>query len=215
MLRHLPRRWDRPRVIEFAVTGGFCTVFLRRFAHYCENVIEQRPGVVLHDPILTKLPVIDLTWPIFAVLYMALISALGLLALRPTRLCAGLQTYALMIAFRWVGMFLVPIDPPPGMITLEDPVIIWFGPSITLTRDLFFSGHTGTMCLLIFTATTKLTRVAYCVGLVLVAAFILFQRVHYTFDVFAAPAFALLAWRIVLRTRGWLKLPDALLDIDS
>jgi hypothetical protein len=208
-------RWERPRILEFAITGGFCTVFLRAFARYCENVIEHRPGVVIHDPVLSKLPIIDFTWPTFAVLYAALISALALLTVRPTRLCAGLQAYALMIAFRWTGMYLVPLDPPTGMIILEDPVIILFGPSVTLTRDLFFSGHTGTMCLLILTATMRSTRVAYFVGLLFVATFILFQRVHYTFDVFAAPAFALFAWRTVIRARRLLKLPNAELDVQS
>ncbi len=202
-------------MVEFAITATVSSIFLRRFAAYCENVIEHRPGVTFTDPILTKLPVIDFTWPTFAVLYAALISGLALLSVRPTRFSAGLQTYALMIAFRWIGMYLVPLDPPPGMIVLEDPVITAFGPSVTLTRDLFFSGHTGTMCVLTFTATKRVTRIGYAVALVFVAGFILFQRVHYTFDVFAAPAFALLAWRIVLRARRLAKLPDARVDVDS
>lgn len=208
-------RWTRARVIEFAITAAVSTVFLRNFARYCEVVIEHRPGVVLPDPVLSRLPVIDFTWPTFAVLYAALISAFVLLTFRPTRLCAGLQTYALMIAFRWIGMYLVPLDPPPGMIILEDPVITAFGPSVTLTRDLFFSGHTGTMCVLILTATKRVARIAYVAGAVLVVSFIIFQRVHYTFDVFAAPAFTLLAWRLVNRVRGWAKLPDAKVDVDS
>lgn len=208
-------RWDRARIFEFALTGVLISAFLRAFARYCELVIEHRPGVVLHDPVLSRLPVIDFTWPTFAVLYVGLFSGLGLLFRRPTRLCAGLQAYAVMIACRWFAMYLVPIDPPSGMVVLEDPFITFFGPSVTLTRDLFFSGHTGTMCLLWFTATKRITRVAYVVGTIVVATFILFQRVHYTFDVFAAPAFALMAWRVVNRVRGWVGLPDALLDIDS
>ncbi len=208
-------RWTRARLIEFAVTGVVITFFLRAFARYCENVIEHRQGVILHDPVLTRLPVIDFTWPTFAVLYVALFSGLGILARRPVRLTAGLQTYALMIAFRWTGMWLVSIDPPPGMIILEDPFITAFGPSVTLTRDLFFSGHTGTMCLLTFTATHKWTRAGFGVAAVIVATMILFQRVHYTFDVFAAPAFALMAWRVVNRARALAGLPNAELDIVS
>lgn len=208
------KRWDRPRIIEFAITSALVTVFLRAFARYCEHVIENRPGVVLHDPILVRLPVVDFTWATFATLYLSIFLALGMLARRPVRLTAGLQAYMLMIAFRWFGMYLVPIDPPPGMLVLEDPFITFFA-SVTLTRDLFFSGHTGTMCLLTLTAVTKSTRVAFALATLTVAAFILFQRVHYTFDVFAAPAFALLAWVTVHRLRAVARLPNAELDIES
>lgn len=209
------KRWDRPRIIEFAVTCAISSVFLRSFARYCEVVIEKRPGVVLNDPILNRLPVIDFTWFTFAVLYAALFTGMFMLGRRPIRLTAGIQAYALMIAFRWFGMYLVPVDPPPGMIVLEDPFIIAFGPSVTLTRDLFFSGHTGTMCLLTLTASRKWLRWAFVAGTVLVVTFILFQRVHYTFDVFAAPAFAYTAWRIVNRVRARVGLPNAELDVDS
>jgi hypothetical protein len=206
--------WDRPRIIEFAITSVFVSVFLRAFARYCENVIERRPGVVLPDPILARLPVIDFTWATFAVLYVSIFLALGLLARRPIRLTAGLQAYTLMIAFRWFGMYLVPLDPPPGMVALDDPFITFFA-SVTLTRDLFFSGHTGTMCLLTLTATTKTTRILFAAATVAVASFILFQRVHYTFDVFAAPAFSLLAWRCVHLLRRWLGLPNGKMDVAS
>ena len=208
------KRWERPRIIEFAITIACVSVFLRAFARYCENVIERRPGVVLPDPILARLPVVDFTWATFAVLYLGIFLALGMLARRPVRLTAGLQAYMLMIAFRWFGMYLVPLDPPPGMVVLEDPFITFFA-SVTLTRDLFFSGHTGTMCLLFLTATTRATRYAFAIGTLTVATFILFQRVHYTFDVFAAPAFALLAWRTVHHLRKLARLPDAKLDIES
>lgn len=209
------KRWDRARLIEFAITSVLLAVYLRAFARYCEKVIEVRPGVVLHDPILARLPVLDFTWHTFAVLYAALFLGLFMLGRRPTRLSAGLQAYALMIAFRWFGMYLVPLDPPPGMIVLEDPFITFLGPSVTLTRDLFFSGHTGTMCLLTLTAITRTTRIVFLLGTIVVATFILFQRVHYTFDVFAAPAFALLAWRSTHRWRSFFKLPNAKLDVDS
>ena len=46
-------------------------------------------------------------------------------------------------------MWATPLDPPPGMIVLEDPLVQLFGgASRPLTRDLFFSGHTSTMFLL-------------------------------------------------------------------
>ncbi len=208
-------RWNRARLIELALNSVVIAVFLRSFALYCEVVIEKRPGVVLPDPVLSRLPVIDFTWATFAVLYVTLSVGIFFLSKHPSRLIASLQTHALMIGFRWIGMYLVPLDPPVGMIALEDPFVTTFGPSVTLTRDLFFSGHTGTMCILALTGTRKSTRVVFAVGTVVVVLFILFQRVHYTFDVFAAPAFAYLAWRIVNGVRKAAGLPDAEADVVS
>ena len=60
-------------------------------------------------------------------------------------------------------------------------------------RDLFFSGHTATMTLL---ALAGRGRWRWVLGglTVAVGLLVLVQRVHYSYDVLAAPFFAGAAW---------------------
>jgi hypothetical protein len=149
--------------------------------------VERRPGAVLPDPVLAWLAPRDVTWPVFTLIYVGILLAVFLLARSPVRLVLGVQAYVVMALLRIVVMWATPLDPPPGMIVLEDPLVQGFGgASQALTRDLFFSGHTSTM----FLACT-----------VAVATLVLVQHVHYTVDVLAAPAFAYAAWRIA--GSGW------------
>jgi hypothetical protein len=117
----------------------------------------------------------------------------------PRRLLLGLQGYALMALFRMAAMFIVPLDPPAGIIVLRDPVVeMVAGAGTTLTRDLFFSGHTSTMFLLFLLIPGRRVRIAYICATIIVAVCVVLQHVHYTVDVFVAPFFAYGAYAIVL-----------------
>jgi len=164
--------------------------------------VERRPGAVLPDPVLAWVAPRDVTWPIFTLIYVGILLAVILLARSPVRLLIGVQAYVVMALLRIVVMWATPLDPPPGMIVLEDPLVQGFGgASQALTRDLFFSGHTSTMFLL-FLAVPGRSAKAYflaCTGAV--AWLVLVQHVHYAVDVLAAPVFAYAAWRIA--RNGW------------
>jgi hypothetical protein len=161
--------------------------------------VEARPGVVLPDPVLAVLPARDATWLAFALIYAAILTALWRLARLPRRLVQALQAYALMAWARMAVMWVTPLDPPPGMIRLEDPLVQGFGgASEALTRDLFFSGHTSTL-FLIFLAVPGRARPFFLACTAAVAVAVLVQHVHYTVDVLAAPFFAYGAWRLAGR----------------
>jgi membrane-associated phospholipid phosphatase len=81
------------------------------------------------------------------------------------------------------------------MVALKDPFVEAFGEQRTLTRDLFFSGHTATLLVVALSAPTPWMRRAAFVATALVAAGVLVQHAHYTVDVVAAPFFAYAAWR--------------------
>jgi hypothetical protein len=159
--------------------------------------VERRPGAVLPDPVLAMLAPRDVTWPVFTLIYVGIVLAVLLLVRSPVRLLLGAQGYVIMALLRIVVMWATPLDPPPGMIVLEDPLVQGFGgASQPLTRDLFFSGHTSTMFLLFLAVPGRATRAFFLAATVGVAFLVLVQHVHYAVDVLAAPPFAYAAWRI-------------------
>lgn len=159
--------------------------------------VERRPGAVLRDPVLALLPARDVTWPVFALIYVGILLAVALLVRRPVRLLLGVQAYVVMALLRIVVMWATPLDPPPGMIVLADPLVEGFGgAALPLTRDLFFSGHTSTMFLLALAVPGRGAKSLFLVCTLGVASLVLVQHVHYAVDVLAAPPFAYAAWRL-------------------
>jgi hypothetical protein len=164
--------------------------------------VERRPGAILPDPVLAWLAPRDVTWPVFTLIYVGILLAVFLLARSPVRLVMGVQAYVVMALLRMVVMWATPLDPPPGMIVLEDPLVqVLGGASQALTRDLFFSGHTSTMFLLSLAVPGRAAKAYFLASTVAVACLVLVQHVHYAVDVLAAPAFAYAAWKMA--GMGW------------
>ncbi len=187
------------RISRVEYAGSFlCFVVilfvLARFLDYNET----RKGVVIYDPILALFPAQDVTWITFGLIYLALAIGVVYLASHPRQLLLALQSYSVLVVFRMLSMFSVPLDPPVTMILLKDPVVQAFAGGEPLTRDLFFSGHTSTMFLLYLTARQPWLKSIFLVCTVLVAVCVLVQHVHYTIDVIAAPFFCYASYRIAL-----------------
>jgi membrane-associated phospholipid phosphatase len=159
------------------------------------NFIEKRSGVALPDPLLQQFRPLDMTWLIFLIIYVCLIIALIHLAREPHQLMLTLHAYILLVAVRIVSMFAVPFDPPPLLIPLTDP-FVEFMSSGTLTRDLFFSGHTSTLFLLFLTARGRGLRIFFLICTSVVGVSVLIQHVHYSIDVLAAPFYSYTCYRL-------------------
>lgn len=163
--------------------------------------VERRPGAVLADPVLALLAPRDVTWPTFALIYAGILIAVFRLVRTPVRLLLGVQAYVVMALLRILMMWATPLDPPAGMIVLEDPLVqVLGGASRPLTRDLFFSGHTSTMFLLFLAVPGRVARAFFLSCTAGVALLVLVQHVHYAVDVLAAPPFAYAAWRIARKS---------------
>ena len=188
---------ERPAFrLEAAVT---LVVFIGNLVVYPDflNQIEQRPGVRFLDPLLDLIRPLDASWITFIILYLSISSAVWFLLREPEQLMVGFQSYVVLFLFRAMALMMVPLEPPLKMIPLQDPFVEFFGIDGTLTRDLFFSGHTSLMFLLFLTArTTRLRRLYFSLTLVL-AGCVIIQHVHYTFDVFVAPFVAYASVRLV------------------
>lgn len=188
------------RRIEFIFSFLLLTTVMLgmlKFLHYNET----RPGRLLRDPLLAMIPPIDLSVLTFFLLYLGLISTIILLLPRPGRLLIGMQVYAIYAALRIVAMYIVPLEPPEGIIPLRDPLMHWAHTGAQLNKDLFFSGHTSTMFIFYMILPHGRARQIYLGGFLIMAACLIVQRVHYSIDVIAAPFFCFGAYAFVLRMR--------------
>ena len=184
------------RRAELIITVLFLAVILFIFSNFLAFV-EGRDGVVLADPVLKLFNPVDLTWLTFGLIYISLIVAIFSFAAKPEILLLALQSYSLLVIFRMIVMYSVPLDAPEGLILLNDPLVQFFGSREVLTKDLFFSGHTATLFLLFLVSDKKHLKIVFLISTVLVGIAVLLQHVHYTVDVLAAPFFAYSSYRIV------------------
>jgi hypothetical protein len=186
--------------IEVILTAGALLLVLSSLSRFLD-IIELRHGVILSDPFLSLCTPHDLTWLTFSIIYLGLLLAIATLSYEPEQLLVALQSYVVLACMRMVCMYVVPLDPPVGMIPLQDPFVQYFGTGKLLTRDLFFSGHTSTMCLLFLTTSRRSLRGIFLVSTIVVGVCVLWQHVHYSIDVLAAPPFAYVSYRFVVLTR--------------
>jgi hypothetical protein len=203
MFRSLVSKWkDEWNDVSFrrqtVVTIPLLLIVLLALARFLE-VVETRPGVAYTDAFLQLIPPRDMTWVTFGIIYAGLLGGIGYLAAKPRYLLLAMQAYVVTALLRMGAMFLLPLDPPPTILPLVDPLVEFFGTGVTLKRDLFFSGHTSTLFVLFLTAPDRGVKGIFLAATICVAACVLIQHVHYTIDVYAAPVFAYAGFSIVLK----------------
>ena len=181
---------------EFILTIILLAILLISFSQFLQFV-EKRNGVILSDPLLNKFSPIDLTWLIFSLIYLSIIVFLISIIKEPDKLLIALQAYGLMVIFRTIAMYLVPLAPPEKLVLLNDPFVQLFGKGEILTKDLFFSGHTATLFLLFLLTEKKSLKFIFLISTFIVGVSVLLQHVHYSIDVFIAPFVAYSSYRII------------------
>jgi hypothetical protein len=120
------------------------------------------------------------------------------------QLVIAIQSYTLMVCFRFAAMYLTPFDAPAGIIPLADPIVQFFGTGGVLRKDLFFSGHTSTLLLLCLTATGRWLKAFFAFCMVAVGVMIVWQHAHYAVDVLVAPFIAYTSYRLVKLFQGYI-----------
>jgi hypothetical protein len=193
---------DRKNLTEFIITAIIVTAVIIAFSHFL-HFIEQREGVALDDPILKTFNPIDLTWLTFALIYLSLIIFIITTFNKPNKLLIAFQAYGLMLIFRTIAMYITPFEAPAAIILLNDPFVQFFAKGDILTKDLFFSGHTGTLFLIFLLAENKTLKTIFLILTLMVGTAVLLQHVHYSIDVFVAPFVAYGSYKIIkkLHTR--------------
>lgn len=161
--------------------------------------LQARPGALLYDPVLNLLPPLDLSGPIFVLIYAPVIYAIIRCLLTPTVLIHFLTGYVLLLLTRILTLWITPLEPPLDLVPLSDPLgLILYG-GFPVTKDLFFSGHTATAFLIYQCLPTKAEKRVSGAVVVLMVVSLLLQHIHYTVDVVAAIPFAYLCAKATAR----------------
>ena len=199
-LDELKRNWNsfflsKKNIYFFITILVLLALVLGLFTRFLQYV-ELRNGFAFDDPILIQFNPIDLTWIIFIMIYGGLVLALISLVKSPQVLTLALLTYLLMVIFRIAAMYTLPLNPPESMLALKDPFVEFFGGGKTLTKDLFFSGHTATSLIFFLTAKNKIIKKIFLFLTVVMGASVLLMHVHYSVDVLIAPLVSFTAFII-------------------
>ncbi len=101
--------------------------------------IEQRNGFILNDPILAYFPAVDLSVPIFILLWGAAILTLTKMFQQPRLFLMFMYSYWAMFLMRMLTIKLMPLDPPIGLLKLRDPIsnLFYGNCGVFITKDLF------------------------------------------------------------------------------
>lgn len=150
---------------------------------------ENRNGYLLHDWLHRLLPPADFSLPIFILMWGALLGSLFFVIPHPFLLFTGLLSFTLMFIFRSACIFFVPLEAPQDLILLSDPIAGFFlhQDNLVVKNDLFFSGHTASLCILFILLRHTPLRLFLLACACVVPLLIVWQRVHYSIDVLCAP----------------------------
>ncbi|PTQ97978.1 PAP2 superfamily protein [Mucilaginibacter yixingensis] len=159
--------------------------------------IELRKGVQVNDWVLAQIPAHNMSVVIFAIIWGMGGLAFYRAARRPSMYVTYVWAYALTLIVRMFTISIVKLDPPAGLIQLTDPLTGIFYGHATITKDLFFSGHTTTLLLIYLTLEKKGDRILGLIAVFTVACLLLVQHVHYTMDILMAPFFVYPIYRLV------------------
>ena len=150
--------------------------------------IEKREGMVLQDFVLDAIPAIDVSIPTFAIIWSVVLLVFYRIYQNPRLFLVVAYGFILMCVLRVLTISLLPLHPPPGLIVLKDPIanIAYGGNGIFITKDLFYSGHTGNMFLFFLCLEHKWDKIIALTASFLVGILVMVQHIHYSIDVFAA-----------------------------
>jgi membrane-associated phospholipid phosphatase len=159
--------------------------------------LEQRDGYILNDALLNILPATDVSIPIFAMIWSMVLLFIIRSITDPLLFVTYLFGFLFLCLCRIVTLSLVPLNPPVEIKELQDPLTNFFyGSGHFITKDLFFSGHTATLCLLFFCFQRKWDKIVALICTIAVGFLVLVQHVHYLVDVLAAPPFTFLCFML-------------------
>lgn len=162
---------------------------------------ESRPGWHLYDPIINWIVPVKLCTPIFIATYSCIVIGLLCCMTSPKKIIRVNLTIFSLLIYRIICMYLVPLEPPSGIIPLEDWLLMNTTYSNKLMiKDLFFSGHTASVATLVYLVEHKVLSRFLLFMSVVIGTMLIVQHVHYTVDVLAAYVFA----HVSFRSGSWL-----------
>jgi hypothetical protein len=176
----------------------FFTLTLLVIVLYCFTYFlifnESRRGYDFNDPVLSLFTPIDVSMHIFVLTYVVSITGIILVLQKPVLFVQILQVYTGILLLRMFTMYLLPLEAPASIIPLKDFFLEnTFYQNTTVLKDLFFSGHTATVCMFGVCFRNKTLKIIFYMFAAMIGFLLILQHVHYTIDVLVAPLFVFLA----------------------
>ncbi len=177
------RRFRNKTIIALLLVAIILTLLPAFFAF-----IEKREGMVLQDYVLDAIPAIDVSIPTFVIIWSTVLLVFFRIYQNPRLFLVIAYGFILMCLARVLTISILPLNPPAGLIVLKDPIanIAYGGNGIFITKDLFYSGHTGNMFLFFLCLERKWDKIFALTASFLVGILVMIQHIHYSIDVIAA-----------------------------
>ncbi|MBB6004237.1 phosphatase PAP2-related protein [Arcicella rosea] len=184
-------------IIKLLTTLSIAFFAAPQFPPYFIN-IQKREGAYLSDFVLNHLPAVDVSTPIFALIYGMLIFMLCRVLVKPQLFLLFTITFVIETVLRMSTIYFFPLNPPLDLVHLHDTFaeLLIYGDKEPITKDLFFSGHTATMVMIWLFLEKPWEKALAVVTGVSIAVLLLIQHVHYTADVIGAFFFTALSYVI-------------------
>jgi hypothetical protein len=201
----LPQRWksafgNRSFKLKFIIAISVLLVTVCSLPFFFA-FIEERKGIVLDDVFVRILPASNVSAIVFLIIWLVTGLMLVRAVQQPRVFILLLSAFTLLTLGRVVSMTLISLDPPSGLIELQDPLTSFFYGRHFISKDLFFSGHTATMYLMFLCLPNKTEKRLALAATGIVGFLVLLQHVHYTVDVIVAPMFT---WLVYKGAKIWL-----------
>lgn len=185
------------------IVGWVLYISLLLYLPFFFAMIQRKQGALLNDVLLAFLPSVNMSAVIFALLYATVIFTIVRASRSPYLFLLYLWATLFVSVSRLLTNSFIPLEPPVGLVSLVDPILLpFYGPN-GITKDLFYSGHTASVFLTYLILRKKKEKVAALIATIIVGISLLLQHIHYTIDVITAPLFVyffyILAKQFVLR----------------
>jgi hypothetical protein len=190
--------WSLPSFRLKLITGMLVLIAILVYFPFFFESIENRNGRVLPDILLRWLHPRNVSLGVFLLIWACFVLLIVRLIPDPALVLRVLWGYNVLTIGRMTGIGLISLNPPPGLIPLADPLTNMFYGAHYITHDLFFSGHTASVCLIYFCLKRKGDRWFTGLATIAIGLLLLIQHVHYSIDVLAAPFFTYLAYRAAM-----------------
>ena len=158
--------------------------------------IEKRNGTLLHDWVLEHLPSYNLSVAIFIIIWSTGLLAIIRAMTDPYIFLVFAWSYIFVTVMRALTITFIPLNPPIGLEQLIDPLSNTFYGNATITKDLFFSGHTTTIFLIFLCLKKPADKILTLTATFFLAILLMLQHIHYVIDIVAAPAFTYISYLI-------------------
>ena len=179
--------WTSPTQRKLLIIGSTIIFIILNALPIFFRYIEKRKGIVLHDWLLEQIPPHNVSIYIFSIIWGMALLVLVRAIKKPGIYICYCWTLILICIARFITISIVPLDPPIGLIPLTDPLTEVFYGNAFITRDLFFSGHTGTLVLMYLCLQKRTDKIIGLAAIFAVMILLLVQHIHYTIDILAAP----------------------------